>query len=102
MTPNIQVEITDASEFHCFRVLLNPKGHDVGCPASVVPGATCVCLAEGAGARLEIMMHARSLVELIHECSVALCEWQKQTTTKLILEKTGLSEAEARKAGLIA
>ena len=61
-----------------------------------------VVQAEGAGVRIEIMIHARTLVELIHECSVALCEWQKQTTTRLILEKTGLSEAAARRAGLIA
>lgn len=99
---NIQVEITDPREFHCFRLLLNPKGHDPDCPAALVPDAICVCLAGGQGVRLEIMLHARSLVDLIHQCSVALCEWQKQTTTRLILERTGLSEEEACKAGLIA
>ena len=98
----IQVEITNPEEFHCFRLLLNPEGHDPECPAALVPGALCVCQAGGQGARLEIMLHAMSMVELIHLCSLALCEWQKQTTTKLILERTGLSEREAREKGLIA
>jgi len=79
---NIQVEITDAQEFHCFRLIFNPRS--------------------APGQRIEIMLHARSLVDLIHQCSTALCDWQKQTTTMLICEKTGLTEEEARKAGLIA
>jgi hypothetical protein len=74
------MEITDASEFHCFRLTLRPPS----------------------GEEIEIMLHARSLVELIHQCSTALCDWQKQTTTMLICQKTGFSEEEARKAGLIA
>jgi hypothetical protein len=41
-------------------------------------------------------------VDLIHECSVALCEWQRQTSQALILAKTGLTEKEAREQGLIA
>jgi len=80
IAPNIQVEITDASDFHCFRVVFNPKSGD----------------------RIEIMMHARSLVELIHGCSVALCEWQRQTTGELWGRITGLSEEELRRRGLIA
>lgn len=78
----IQVEITDAHEFHCFRMVLNPKS--------------------AAGQSIEIMLHASALVDLIHQCSVALSEWQAQTTQFLILQKTGLSEEEARKSGLIA
>ena len=46
--------------------------------------------------------HASALVELIHECSTALCAWQTQTTTHLICQKTGLSEEEARRQGIIA
>jgi len=76
----IQVEITDATEFHCFRMVLRPPS----------------------GEQIEIMLHARSLVDLIHQCSVALCEWQTQTTTMLICQKTGFTEEEARKSGLIA
>lgn len=30
------------------------------------------------------MFHARQLVDLIHKCSEALCEWQKQTTGYLL------------------
>jgi hypothetical protein len=60
--PNITVEITDASEFHCFRMVLNTQ----------------------AGERIEIMFHARSLVDLIHKASAALCEWQTQTTGYLL------------------
>jgi len=62
--PNIQVEITDASEFHCFRLTLNPKS--------------------APGERIEIMFHARSLVDLIHKSSLALCDWQAQNTEYLI------------------
>jgi len=80
MNKPIQVEITDASEFHCFRLLLSPPS----------------------GEKIEIMLHARALVDLIHECSAALCGWQKHTTTVLICQKTGMTEDEARKAGLIA
>jgi hypothetical protein len=79
----IQVEITDAQDFHCFRMVLNPK--------FLPPGQS-----------IEIMLHASALVDLIHECSLALSEWQKQTTTFLILQKTGLSEEQARESGLIA
>lgn len=76
----IKVEFTDIKEFHCFRLVLRPEN----------------------GQRLEIMLHARSLVELIHQSSVALCEWQAQTSSYLIQKITGLSEAEARERGLIA
>lgn len=62
--PNIQVEITDASEFHCFKLTLNP--------------------ASAPGERIEIFLHARSLVDLIHKCSLALCDWQKATTDDLL------------------
>jgi hypothetical protein len=71
--PNIQVEITDASEFHCFRLTLNPKS--------------------GPGERVEIMFHARSLVDLIHKCSLALCDWQATNSEYLIRKLT-----EQRKA----
>jgi hypothetical protein len=81
---NIQVEITDARDFHCFRLVLNPRGHEQYCPAATVPNATCSCRAEGQGVRLEIMLHGRSLVDLIHKCSLALCDWQAQTTKYLI------------------
>jgi hypothetical protein len=69
MNRNIRVEITDASEFHCFRLVLSTRsGHDV-----------------------EIMLHARSLVDLIHQSSIALCEWQAQTSADL-LRKLGHPE----------
>jgi len=79
---SIQVEITDAREFHCFRLILSP--------------------ASAPEQQIEIMLHARSLVDLIHQCSTALCEWQAQTTSELIQRMTGLSEQEARQKGLIA
>jgi hypothetical protein len=80
MSKPFQVEITDASEFHCFRLIVNPPS----------------------GESIEIMLHASSLVDLIHQCSTALCDWQRQTTKMLICQRTGLTEEEARKAGLIA
>jgi hypothetical protein len=63
-TSNIKVEITDLSEFHCFKLILNP--------------------ASAPGERIEIMLHARSLVDLIHQCSSALCDWQAQQTDWLL------------------
>lgn len=76
----IQIEITDPSEFHCFRMTLNPPS----------------------GEKIEIMLHAASLVNLLHEGSLALCEWQRATSTHLILLTTGLTEEQAREQGLIA
>lgn len=81
---NIVVEITDAQEFHCFRLLLNPQGHAPDCAAAADHAALCTCQSLGAGARIEIMFHARSLVDLIHKCNEALCEWQHQTTEDLL------------------
>ena len=72
--------MTDPTEFYCFRLTLNPKS----------------------GERIEIMLHASALVDLIHECSQRLCEWQQMTTEHLILQKTGLTASEARERGLIA
>jgi hypothetical protein len=66
--PNIRVEITDPSEFHCFRLLLNARA------AEEHPDRHPV----------EIMLHARSLVDLIHKCSMALCDWQKANTDYLL------------------
>lgn len=72
---NIQVELTDASEFHCFRIVLNPRS----------------------GERIELMLHARSLVDLIHKCSLALCDWQAQTSADL-LRRLGFPELIANAA----
>lgn len=77
----IAVEITDAREFHCFRLQFRPKN-------SPQP--------------IEIMLHATALVDLIHEASTALCEWQRATSEALILAKTGYTREEARAMGLIA
>lgn len=87
----IRVEITDVSEFHCFRMVLTPRfgvDKDTGLIISGPP--------------IEIMLHARALVDLIHQASTALCEWQAQTTSQLIQRMTGLSEEEAREKGFIA
>jgi hypothetical protein len=105
--PNIRVEITDPSEFHCFKLMLNPRfeacencgGHGELFEPSMVHEEpprypTCdVCRGEGkvvaAGTGLEIMLHARSLVDLIHKCSFALCEWQAYRAAYLIERLTG-------------
>lgn len=76
----IRIEITDPAEFHCFRMTLNSQS----------------------GEKIEIMLHATSLVDLLHEGSLALCAWQRETSSRLIRARTGLSEQEARQAGLIA
>lgn len=66
--PNIRVEITDAREFHCFRIVLE----------------AAVATPDGERHPAELMFHARQLVDLIHKCSTALCEWQAQTTDYLL------------------
>ena len=86
---NIQVEITDASEFHCFRLVLNPRGHHPLCEAAEERNQPCTCLAAGEGTRIEIMLHARSLVDLIHKCNLALSDWQAKTTGYLLDRLTG-------------
>lgn len=80
--PNIQVEITDPHEFHCFRLILNP------CEAEDATGTR-----QASGHAIEIMFHARSLVDLIHKCSLALCDWQAQTSAELIEKLTRYGEA---------
>jgi hypothetical protein len=104
--PNIQVEVTDARELHCFRLLLNPKSAPAGevsscCGVPVLrtpDGFLCTMCTQqcdvvmaGSG-RIEVMLHARSLVDLVHKCSTALCSWQKQTTDYL-LEKVVMEAA---------
>ena len=79
---NIIVEVTDAREFHCFRLVLNPKS--------------------APGERIEIMLHARSLVDLIHKCNIALCDFQKQSTDyllRLIEERGGTEIAKVGQEG---
>ena len=73
--PNIRVEITDAREFHCFRIVLEAAVERAG----------------GERHPLEIMFHARQLVDLIHKASVALCEWQAETTG-FILERLAAAQ----------
>jgi len=84
--PNIQVEITDAREFHCFQLTLNPQGPPVPLcrthKAGECDGTGPACVVEPP--RIEIMLHARSLVDLIHKCSLALCDWQAATSADLI------------------
>lgn len=75
MEKPFQVEITDPSEFHCFKLTLNPRS--------------------APGEKIEVMIHARAIVELIHECSAALCDWQKQTTDYL-LDEFGAGHLKAR------
>jgi hypothetical protein len=106
---NIVVEITDPEEFHCFRLILNPNSMSACCHARVEVQmlrdgtycSKCGQPAEATEPRLEIMFHARSMVDLIHKCSLALCEWQRQTTQDLIERMTGLSTEELKKRGMI-
>lgn len=105
---NIQVEITDASEFHCFRLTFNPHLRSGCCDATVEEWngdaycGRCKGSLGPAPERVEILLHAAALVDLIHKSSLALCEWQAENSKRLILQMTGLSEEVARQKGLIA
>lgn len=81
MSQKIRVEITDATAFHCFRLVFEPKN-------SAQP--------------IHIMLHARALVDLIHEASLALCDWQAKTSEELILKATGYTREEAIALRIIA
>jgi hypothetical protein len=65
---NIEVHVTGPQDFHCFRLILNAHAGSQ----------------EGDRQPVEIMLHAVSLVDLIHKCSLALCDWQAQTSADLI------------------
>ena len=65
---NIEIHVTGPQDFHCFRLILNPHAEPQ----------------EGDRHPIEIMLHARSLVDLIHKCSLALCDWQEQNSAYLI------------------
>src|SRR5215472_3964342 len=102
MKSNIRVEVTDPGEFHCFKLTLEPPRGEA-CqthPDGECGGRFLDCVIyESAGQRIEIMLHASALVNLIHEANVALMSWQKDTSARLICQLTGLSEAQAREKG---
>lgn len=85
---NILVEITDPQEFHCFRLVLNPRGTPehgpLACHCGALPGEEHELGCPNAVARIEIMLHARSLVDLIHKCNLALCDWQAAQSQYLL------------------
>jgi hypothetical protein len=70
--------MTEVTEFHCFRLIINPQS--------------------APGQRIEIMLHARSVVDLIDALSSALCEWQHQTTDYL-LDAAGYGHLKAPERG---
>ena len=105
---NIRVEITDALELHCFRLVLTPRFQEclncLGTSVVVdslqtpvpVPYRCPVCQGSGKlavpGSGIEILLHARSLVHLINQASLALCDWQAQTSAYLIRHLTGAAK----------
>lgn len=94
---NIQVEITDPHEFHCFRLVLNPQGFRLVLNPESEMTERCEVHGRmrgdcGCPPRIEIMLDARSLVDLIHKCSLALCDWQAQNTAELIEKLTRYAE----------
>jgi hypothetical protein len=70
---HIEVEITGPEDFHCFRIILHARPDPQG----------------GERQPIEIMLHARSLIELIHKCSLALSDWQAETSALLMKRLTG-------------
>jgi hypothetical protein len=52
--------------------------------------------------RIEIMLHATALIDLIHKCSLALCEWQRQASEELLQQITGMTVEDMRAKGIIA
>lgn len=88
----IVVEVTDPKEHYCFRLTFkarearycetHPAGEcDITGPACVLRIVPCEPIV--------IMLHGRSLVDLINKASIALCDWQAETTAYLIEKITG-------------
>lgn len=77
--PAIEVQITSESDMHCFRIIFHGR-HEPE---------------QGETVPVEIMMHAKTLVDLIHKCSMALGEWQRTSTEYLIERLTGGSPRSA-------
>jgi hypothetical protein len=100
---NIQVEITDPSEFHCFRLVFKPKPLSECCHARIEEQilregtycSKCGHPAEATQPQIEIMLHARSLVDLIHKCSLALCDWQADRSAYLVEKLTSIDPGGA-------
>lgn len=68
--PNVRIEITDIAQPHCFRLILSPR--------------TAPATEPSPEHDIEILLHARQLVHLIHKLSLALSDWQAQTTEYLL------------------
>jgi hypothetical protein len=68
--PNLRIEITNIDQLHCFRLILSPRS---------APDTEPLKEHE-----IEIYLHARQLVHLIHKLSLALSDWQAQTTEYLL------------------
>jgi hypothetical protein len=62
------VRVTDPDEFHCFELTFSAA---LDSPDAERHPVT-------------MMLHARMLVELIHECSIVLSDWQAQSSAYLI------------------
>ena len=76
----IKCEMTDATELHCFKLTLqNVQGQ-----------------------RVEILLHATSLLELIGACSRAFLEWGRVNSERMICMITRLTPEQARARGLLA
>jgi hypothetical protein len=74
---NIEVEITGPEDFHCFRLILR-AAPDPEHRAERQP--------------IEIMLHARALIELIYKGSSALADWQMQGTALIMQRLTAGSQ----------
>jgi hypothetical protein len=71
------VRVTDTHEFHCFELTFD----------------AALDSPDNERHPVIMMLHARMLVELIHECSSALCDWQAQTSAYLIRSVDALAKA---------
>lgn len=73
--PNISVELTDPSEFHCFKVTFR-----------VQPSAS-----ESERVPLEIFLHTTQAIDLLHKLSLAICEKHRQDSADLLKSKYGIT-----------
>lgn len=67
--PNIEVQLTDESEFHCFKLIFRAKHES---------------MAEGERLPLEIYLHTTQAIELFSQLAVKLSEYMHKASAELL------------------
>lgn len=72
---SIDVQITDESEIHCVKLILQPRNSDQP---------------------LEIYLHATQAIDLVHKLSLSICELHRRHSAMLLKHKYGIEITQPR------